>query len=74
MNDDKQVADNSVVDLSGQVKQLQSTVSDKNAKIADLEDQIARMRSELNAAKAELAPVESSACYKPDGLFEGRRV
>ncbi|MEI9919264.1 MAG: Ezrin/radixin/moesin family protein [Bacteroidota bacterium] len=72
LNDDKQVSDNSVVDLSGQVKQLQSTVSDKNAKIADLEDQIARMRSELNSAKAELAQLKSApAVINPMDFSKG---
>jgi TolA-binding protein len=71
LNDDKQVADNSVVDLSGQLKQLQSTVSDKNAKIADLEDQIARMRSELNSAKAELAQLKNAPVINPMDFSKG---
>lgn len=72
LSDDKQVADNSVVDLSGQVKTLQSTVSDKNAKIAELEDQISRMRSELNAAKAELANLKSApAVVNPMDFSKG---
>jgi TolA-binding protein len=71
LNDDKQVADNSVVDLSGQLKQLQSTVSDKNAKIADLEDQISRMRSELNSAKAELAQLKAQPVINPMDFSKG---
>jgi hypothetical protein len=72
LNEEKQVADNSVVDLSGQVKTLQSTVSDKNAKIAELEDQISRMRSELNSAKAELAQLKAApAVVNPMDFSKG---
>jgi TolA-binding protein len=72
LNEEKQTADNSVVDLSGQVKTLQSTVSDKNAKIAELEDQISRMRSELNSAKAELAQLKAApAVVSPMDFSKG---
>jgi TolA-binding protein len=71
LNDDKQVADNSVTDLSGQVKTLQSTVSDKNAKIAELEDQISRMRSELNSAKAEIARLQATPVINPMDFSKG---
>src|ERR1044071_8734147 len=71
LTDDKQVADNNVVDLSGQVKTLQSTVSVKNAKIAELEDQISRMRSELNSAKAELAQLKSAPVINPMDFSKG---
>jgi len=71
LNDEKQVADNSVVDLSGQVKQLQSTVSDKNAKIAELEDQISRMRAELNSAKAEIAQLKATPVISPMDFSKG---
>ena len=54
LSEDKQVADNSVSTLTTQTKQLQSTISDKNARITELEDQISRMRSELTSTKAEL--------------------
>ena len=67
----KSKADNSVTLLNGQVKQLQSSLSDKNARVAELEDQIARMRSELTAAKTELAQLKGSACDQSDGLFKG---
>src|SRR5882757_1725737 len=71
LTDDKQVADVSVTDLSGQVKTLQSTVSDKNAKIAELEDQISRMRSELNSAKAELAQLKANPVISPMDFSKG---
>lgn len=71
LSEDKQTADNTVVDLSGNVKTLQSTISDKNAKIAELEDQLNRMRSELNAAKAELAQLRSAPVINPMDFSKG---
>lgn len=71
LTEDKQVADNSVTDLSGQVKNLQSTVSDKNAKIAELEDQISRMRGDLNAANAELANLRANPVVNPMDFSKG---
>lgn len=56
----KQTADNTVTKLNGDMKQLQSTVSDKNARIAELEDQISRMRGELTTAKTELAHLKEN--------------
>ena len=56
----KQTAENTVVKQNGDLKQLQSTISDKNAKIAELEDQIARMRSELTSVRAELDQLKAS--------------
>ncbi|NOT75172.1 MAG: Ezrin/radixin/moesin family protein [Cyclobacteriaceae bacterium] len=56
----KQTADNTVVKQNGDLKALQSQISDKNARIAELEDQIARMRGELSAAKAELAALKEN--------------
>lgn len=71
LTEDKQVADNNVSDLSGQVKNLQSTVSDKNAKIAELEDQISRMRGELNTANAELANLKANPVINPMDFSKG---
>jgi len=56
----KQNADNSLTLANGQLKQLQSTMSDKNAKIAELEDQISRMRGELTTANTELAKLKEA--------------
>src|SRR5260221_6687521 len=55
MVEEKQVSDNTVTSLKGDVSKLQSSISDKNGRIADLEDQISTMRSELTSAKTELA-------------------
>ena len=56
----KQTAESTVVKQNGDMKQLQSTISDKNAKIAELEDQIARMRSELTSTRAELDQLKAN--------------
>lgn len=69
--EEKQTAENSVNELNGQIKNLQSTVSDKNAKIADLEDQINRMRSELNSTKSELAQLKAAPPVNPMDFSKG---
>ena len=58
--DAKSTAENTVVKQNGDLKQMQVTLSDKNAKIAELEDQIARMRSELTAVQTELAQLKEN--------------
>ena len=60
MTEAKQTADNQVTKLNGDMKQIQSTLSDKNAKIAELEDQISRMRSELTSVNAELSQLKAN--------------
>ncbi|MBY0434703.1 MAG: Ezrin/radixin/moesin family protein [Cyclobacteriaceae bacterium] len=67
----KQTADNTVTKLNGDMKQLQSTVSDKNARIAELEDQISRMRSELTSAKSELEQLKSNPPINPMDFSKG---
>ena len=51
----KAASDNKLTKANGDLKELQSTMSDKNTKIAELEDQISRMRGELTSVKSELA-------------------
>lgn len=69
--EEKQTAESNVGTLTTQNKQLQSTVSDKNAKIAELEDQISRMRSELTATKAELAQLKEAPPVNPMDFSKG---
>jgi vacuolar-type H+-ATPase subunit I/STV1 len=71
LTEEKQVADNSVVDLTNQTKSLNSQISDKNARIAELEDQINRMRSELNSARAELAQLKANPVVNPMDFSKG---
>ena len=71
MTEAKQTADNQVTKLNGDVKQLQSTVSDKNARIAELEDQVARMRSDLSASQAKLAELEAQPVIHPLDFSKG---
>jgi len=59
-SDAKQTAESTVVKQNGDMKQLQSTISDKDAKIAELEDQISRMRGELTSARAELEKLKAN--------------
>ncbi|MDZ4716771.1 MAG: Ezrin/radixin/moesin family protein [Cytophagales bacterium] len=67
----KQTADNSVVKLNGDVKQLQSTVSDKNARIAELEDQLSRMRSQVTSLTTELANLKANPPVNPMDFSKG---
>ena len=67
----KQTADNTVTKLTGDNKQLQSTVSDKNSRIAELEDQISRMRGELTSTKTELAQLKANPPVNPTDFSKG---
>lgn len=67
----KQTADNTVTKLNGDMKQLQSTVSDKNARIAELEDQISRMRGELTSTKTELEQLKANPPVNPMDFSKG---
>ena len=71
MTEAKQTADNQVTKLTGDMKQMQSTLSDKNAKIAELEDQISRMRGELTAANTELANLKANPVINPMDFSKG---
>ncbi len=67
----KQSADNTVTKLTGETKELQSSISDKNTKIAELEDQISRMRGELTSTKAELAQLKLAPPVNPMDFSKG---
>lgn len=71
MTEAKQTADNNVTKLTGDMKQMQSQISDKNARIAELEDQISRMRSELTAANSELAALRANPPVNPMDFSKG---
>ncbi len=71
MTEAKQTADNNVTKLTADNKQLQSSVSDKNARIAELEDQLARMRSELSASQAKLAELQAAPVIHPLDFSQG---
>ncbi|HMV07790.1 MAG TPA: Ezrin/radixin/moesin family protein, partial [Cyclobacteriaceae bacterium] len=71
LTEEKKVADDNVATLTNQTKQLQATISDKDAKIAELEDQLSRMRSELTAAKAELAQLKENPVINPMDFSKG---
>lgn len=71
MTEAKQTADNQVTKLNGDLKQMQSTLSDKNARIAELEDQLARMRGDLTSAQSELANLKSNPVINPMDFSKG---
>jgi hypothetical protein len=53
--DQKQTADNTVTTLKGDVAKFQTSISEKDKRIADLEDMVNKLQSELTTTKAELA-------------------
>lgn len=71
MTEAKQVADNQVTKLNTDVKTLQSTVSDKNARIAELEDQVARLRSDYAASQSKLAELQAQPVIHPLDFSKG---
>jgi hypothetical protein len=71
MTEAKQTADNQVTKLNGDLKQMQSTLSDKNARIAELEDQLARMRGDLTSAQSELANLKANPVINPMDFSKG---
>jgi hypothetical protein len=60
LTQEKQVADNTVADMSNQVKTLQASASEKDMKITQLEDEIAKMSSQLSGARAEIAQLKAT--------------
>jgi vacuolar-type H+-ATPase subunit I/STV1 len=71
LTEEKATADGNVGTLTTQNKQLQSTISDKDAKIAELENQISRMRSELTSVNAELAQLKLTPVVNPMDFSKG---
>jgi hypothetical protein len=71
LTEEKQVSDNTVTTLKGDVSKLQSSISDKDAKISDLEDQLSRMRSDLTTAKSELEQLKLAPPVNPMDFSKG---
>ncbi|MFY7918451.1 MAG: Ezrin/radixin/moesin family protein [Chryseotalea sp.] len=71
LTEDKQTADNSVSDLSKQVKTLQTSVAEKDVRITELEDEIGQIRSQLSTAKAELAQLKAAPPVNPMDFSKG---
>jgi len=58
--DQKQMADNTVTSLKGDVAKFQTSLSEKDSKIAELENQLTKVRSDLTTTKAELAQLKET--------------
>lgn len=65
LSDEKAAAEAQVSSLTAQVKQLQGSNGDKDARIAELEDQLAQARGEITAVRAELAQLKASPQSAP---------
>jgi hypothetical protein len=72
LTEEKQTADGQVTTLNTQVKQLQSSNSDKDARIAELEDQLSQSRGELTTVRAEIAQLKQApAVISPMDFSKG---
>ena len=60
LTEEKQAADTQVSTLGNQVKELQSSMGDKDARIAELEDQLSKANSLATALRAEVAQLKES--------------
>jgi hypothetical protein len=69
--EDKDAASGQLTALNQKVSELQSTMSDKDARIAELEDQLSRSRSELTSTKAELAQLRETPVINPMDFSKG---
>lgn len=58
--EDKDAAESQLSSLNQKLTALQSSVSDKDARIAELEDQLAQSRTQLTAVNAELAQLKQA--------------
>jgi hypothetical protein len=72
LTEDKEAADGQVSSLNAQVKQLQTSNGDKDARIAELEDQLAQSRGELTSVRAEMAQLKQApAAVNPMDFSKG---
>jgi len=72
LTEDKEAADGQVSSLNAQVKQLQTSNGDKDARIAELEDQLAQSRGELTSIRAEIAQLKQApAAVSPMDFSKG---
>ena len=58
--EDKEAAEGQVSSLNDKLAKLQSTMSNKDARIGELEDQLADARAQITSARAELSQLKAS--------------
>lgn len=72
LTEEKQVADNKVVDLSGKVTELEGTIGERDARIVELEEQLSRMRGELASCNAQIVALKQApAVVNPMDFSKG---
>jgi len=69
--EDKDAASGQLTSLNQKVADLQSLMTDKDARIAELEDQLSRSRSELTSARAEVARLKEAPVVNPMDFSKG---
>lgn len=60
LTEDKEAAEGQLSSLNDRVAKLQSTMSNKDARIGELEDQLAEARAQLTSTRAELSQLKTS--------------
>lgn len=69
--EDKEAAEGQVSTLTDRVAKLQSTMSNKDARIGELEDQLAEARAQLTSTRAELSQLKTSPAVNEMDFSKG---
>lgn len=69
--EEKDAASGQVASLNQQVQDLQSSMSDKDARIVELEDELSHVRSQLTSTRAELAQLKENPVANPTDFSKG---
>jgi len=69
--EEKQSAENQVNTLNRRITEMQSAMSNKDARIAELEDQLSQLRGQLAQARAEIQQLKENPVVNPMDFSRG---
>ncbi|MCS6973061.1 MAG: syntaphilin domain-containing protein [Cyclobacteriaceae bacterium] len=69
--EEKQSAENQVNTLNRRITEMQSAMSNKDARIAELEDQLSQLRGQLAQARAEIQQLKDNPVVNPMDFSKG---
>jgi vacuolar-type H+-ATPase subunit I/STV1 len=69
--EEKQSAENQVNTLNRKITEMQSAMSNKDARIAELEDQLTQLRGQLAQARAEIQQLKETPVVNPMDFSKG---
>lgn len=69
--EEKQTAENQVNTLNRRITEMQSAMSNKDARIAELEDQLSQLRGQLAQARAEIQQLKETPVINPMDFSKG---